>query len=140
MVHIFTTRRQWVNTEIPVSGTGIRTCCTTVQLQAMDEKLQLAEGILKRCTSCVKNLMKHICEFTCSVNQSKFIEPAELLQNERNGNVPHNTVKIFDECAARTRKRRHRRSDRALRKGRVAVTSTKYLYCILQTLPTDHSF
>jgi Niemann-Pick C1 protein len=52
----------------------------------MDEKLQLAEGILKRCTSCVKNLMKHICEFTCSTAQSKFIEAAELKQNAANGN------------------------------------------------------
>jgi Niemann-Pick C1 protein len=51
----------------------------------MDEKLQLAEGILKRCTSCVKNLMRHICEFTCSTTQSKFVEPAELKQNAANG-------------------------------------------------------
>jgi Niemann-Pick C1 protein len=51
----------------------------------MDEKLQFAEGILKRCTSCVKNLMRHICEFTCSTTQSKFVEPAELKQTATNG-------------------------------------------------------
>ncbi|PNF39249.1 hypothetical protein B7P43_G16956, partial [Cryptotermes secundus] len=66
------------------NGTGIHTCCNTAQLQAMDEKLQLAEGILKRCTSCVRNLMRHICEFTCSTTQNKFIEPAELKQNPAN--------------------------------------------------------
>lgn len=66
------------------SGSGIRTCCDTLQLKALDENLRLAEGILKRCTSCVKNLMKHICEFTCSNTQSKFVEPAELLLTPTN--------------------------------------------------------
>jgi Niemann-Pick C1 protein len=55
----------------------------------MDEKLQLAEGILKRCTSCVRNLMRHICEFTCSTTQSKFVEPADLKQNAANGTGNH---------------------------------------------------
>jgi len=71
---------------LTVTDTGeVRTCCNTPQLQAMDVSLQLAEGILKRCTSCVKNLMRHICEFTCSTKQSTFIEPAQLLLNPETG-------------------------------------------------------
>jgi Niemann-Pick C1 protein len=71
---------------MPATGSGVRTCCDTAQLKALDENLRLAEGILKRCTSCVKNLIRHICEFTCSTTQSKFVEPAELLLNPANGN------------------------------------------------------
>lgn len=66
------------------NGTPVPTCCDTKQLQAMDTSLQLAEGILKRCTSCVKNLIRHICEFTCSTKQSKFIDPVTLLLNPNN--------------------------------------------------------
>jgi len=64
----------------------VPTCCDTDQLEAMDVSLRFAEGILKRCTSCVKNLMRHICEFTCSTKQSKFIEPYNLLLTPDNGN------------------------------------------------------
>jgi hypothetical protein len=71
--------------KMTIAGT-IRTCCDLKQLEAMDEKLRLAEGVLKRCTSCVKNLMRHICEFSCSTKQSKFIDPFDLLQTPGNGN------------------------------------------------------
>jgi Niemann-Pick C1 protein len=69
-----------------VAGKGVRTCCDGSQLKTMDESLRLAEGILKRCTSCVKNLIRHICEYTCSPVQSNFIEPVGLMQNPMNGN------------------------------------------------------
>jgi len=65
-------------------GEDLRVCCDTAQLKSMDVSLRLAEGILKRCTSCVKNLMRHICEFSCSPKQSTFIEPVQLLQNPQN--------------------------------------------------------
>lgn len=72
------------------NGTGtLKTCCDTAQLRSMDKSLQFAEGILKRCTSCVKNLIRHICEFTCSPNQSKFIDPSKLLQTPTPDNVTY---------------------------------------------------
>ncbi|PSN41209.1 hypothetical protein C0J52_04173, partial [Blattella germanica] len=62
-------------------GNDVRTCCDYDQLGKMDTKMKLAEGVLKRCTSCINNLLNHICQFTCSPNQSQFFIPAEILVN-----------------------------------------------------------
>ncbi|XP_069668907.1 NPC intracellular cholesterol transporter 1 homolog 1b-like isoform X2 [Periplaneta americana] len=70
-------RRRCPHLHVESSDGKIHTCCDSKQLKAMDEKLQLAEGLLKRCTSCVKNLMIHICEFTCSTVHSNFMHPKE---------------------------------------------------------------
>ncbi|PSN41208.1 hypothetical protein C0J52_04174 [Blattella germanica] len=59
----------------------VRTCCDYDQLEKMDTKMKLAEGVLKRCTACINNLLNHICQFTCSPNQSQFFIPAEILVN-----------------------------------------------------------
>ncbi|PSN32726.1 hypothetical protein C0J52_20412 [Blattella germanica] len=41
-------------------GNDVRTCCDYDQLEKMDTKMKLAEGVLKRCTSCINNLLNHI--------------------------------------------------------------------------------
>ncbi|XP_006621499.1 NPC intracellular cholesterol transporter 1 isoform X6 [Apis dorsata] len=60
------------------SGNGINTCCDTNQLQTMDTNIKLASNFLSRCPSCLDNLVKHFCEFTCSTQQSKFINVTEI--------------------------------------------------------------
>ncbi|XP_033357111.1 NPC intracellular cholesterol transporter 1 isoform X3 [Bombus vosnesenskii] len=65
------------------SGNGINTCCDTNQLKTMDQNIKLASNFLNRCPSCLDNLVKHFCEFTCSPVQSKFINVTEI-QTEKN--------------------------------------------------------
>ncbi|XP_060815208.1 NPC intracellular cholesterol transporter 1 isoform X6 [Bombus pascuorum] len=60
------------------SGNGINTCCDTNQLKTMDQNIKLASNFLNRCPSCLDNLVKHFCEFTCSTVQSKFINVTEI--------------------------------------------------------------
>ncbi|KOX79311.1 Niemann-Pick C1 protein [Melipona quadrifasciata] len=60
------------------SGNGINTCCDTNQLKTMDQNIKLAANFLNRCPSCLDNLVKHFCEFTCSKEQSKFINVTEI--------------------------------------------------------------
>ncbi|XP_070150213.1 NPC intracellular cholesterol transporter 1 isoform X4 [Polyergus mexicanus] len=55
------------------NGKGINTCCDMNQLITMDANLKLASNFLKRCPSCLDNLAKHFCDYTCAANQSKFI-------------------------------------------------------------------
>ncbi|KAG8224724.1 hypothetical protein J437_LFUL004894 [Ladona fulva] len=50
------------------------TCCNTTQLISMDENIAMAAGLLKRCPSCLKNLVSHICGYICSPNQSDFVD------------------------------------------------------------------
>lgn len=42
----------------------------------------MAAGFLKRCPSCLNNLVRHLCEFTCSPTQSDFIEVKALEVNK----------------------------------------------------------
>lgn len=65
-------------------GKGINTCCDANQLITLDANIKLAANFLKRCPSCLDNLAKHFCDFTCAVNQSKFINVTE--KGEDNGN------------------------------------------------------
>lgn len=74
-------------------GKGINTCCDTNQLITLDANIQLASNFLKRCPSCLDNLSKHFCDFTCAVNQSKFINITE--KGEANGNYLISLFNIF---------------------------------------------
>ncbi|XP_014480790.1 PREDICTED: Niemann-Pick C1 protein isoform X2 [Dinoponera quadriceps] len=58
-------------------GKGIHTCCDLNQLKTLDANINIASNFLKRCPSCLDNLVKHICDFTCGVNQSKFMNITE---------------------------------------------------------------
>ncbi|XP_017879993.1 NPC intracellular cholesterol transporter 1 isoform X4 [Ceratina calcarata] len=65
------------------SGQGINTCCDTNQLTTMDTNIKLAANFLSRCPSCLDNLVKHFCEFTCSRQQSKFINVTEIQKDDK---------------------------------------------------------
>lgn len=62
------------------NGKGINTCCDMKQLTTLDANIKLASNFLKRCPSCLDNLVKHFCDLTCAVNQSKFINVTEKLE------------------------------------------------------------
>lgn len=62
-------------------GQGNRTCCNTQQLVLFDKSIEVAATILGRCPSCLHNLKRHICDFSCSPTQSTFMEVAQLKKN-----------------------------------------------------------
>ncbi|XP_049852648.1 NPC intracellular cholesterol transporter 1 homolog 1b-like isoform X2 [Schistocerca gregaria] len=57
-------------------------CCDGPMLVSMQEKLSVAEGLLKRCPTCLNNFRKHLCGMTCDPHQSRFMEPASTKINE----------------------------------------------------------
>ncbi|XP_069696663.1 NPC intracellular cholesterol transporter 1 isoform X2 [Periplaneta americana] len=66
-----------------VSESSVQTCCDTKQLTTMDNSILLAAAFLQRCPSCLQNLVKHICDMTCGIDQSRFINISELEENEK---------------------------------------------------------
>ena len=60
----------------------VKTCCDTEQLATMDKSINLAAAFLKRCPSCLQNLVKHICDFTCGTDQSRFINVTQVEESE----------------------------------------------------------
>ncbi|KAK0079318.1 hypothetical protein PV325_001397, partial [Microctonus aethiopoides] len=49
------------------------TCCDEKMIFTMNEQMRMAEGILGRCPTCLKNLFHSICDFTCANDQSRFM-------------------------------------------------------------------
>ncbi|XP_020285884.1 Niemann-Pick C1 protein isoform X4 [Pseudomyrmex gracilis] len=64
------------------NGKGINTCCDAKQLATLNNNVKLASNFLKRCPSCLDNLVKHFCDFTCAVDQSRFINVTEIINTE----------------------------------------------------------
>ncbi|KYN10247.1 PREDICTED: Niemann-Pick C1 protein-like isoform X1 [Trachymyrmex cornetzi] len=50
-----------------------QTCCDANQILTMDKSMDMAESIYGRCPTCVRNMFRLICDFTCSPEQSKFV-------------------------------------------------------------------
>lgn len=42
----------------------------------------MAAGFLKRCPNCLQNLVRHLCDFTCSHDQSQYIDVKTLEINK----------------------------------------------------------
>lgn len=66
------------------NGGGINTCCDKKQLVNLDTNIKLASNFLKRCPSCLQNLVKHFCDFTCATNQNKFMNVTEKIKADGN--------------------------------------------------------
>ncbi|XP_005183450.1 NPC intracellular cholesterol transporter 1 isoform X3 [Musca domestica] len=56
-------------------------CCDNKQVEILNKNIKLAANFLDRCPSCMANLVKHLCEFTCSPKQSEFIHVVETKNN-----------------------------------------------------------
>ncbi|KAH8410547.1 hypothetical protein KR009_000183, partial [Drosophila setifemur] len=56
-----------------LENSGKKFCCDTTQVKILNKNVKLAANFLDRCPSCMENLVRHICQFTCSPNQSDFM-------------------------------------------------------------------
>lgn len=52
----------------------ILACCDYAQLLEMADSMLLAEGVLGRCPTCLKNFVRQICELNCSPDQARFVD------------------------------------------------------------------
>lgn len=53
---------------------GVASCCTLSQLEALSPSLAQAESLLATCPACRNNFRRFYCSFTCSPNQSQFLD------------------------------------------------------------------
>ncbi|RZF39227.1 hypothetical protein LSTR_LSTR010321 [Laodelphax striatellus] len=60
--------------EDEAAGTSVRTCCDANQIGLLNSNLMMASSFIKRCPACERNLIEHICEFTCAPDQSRFMK------------------------------------------------------------------
>lgn len=51
----------------------ILTCCDPIQVVKLSENLMLADGILGRCPTCLRNFARQICEMNCAPDQARFV-------------------------------------------------------------------
>ncbi|XP_026475037.1 NPC intracellular cholesterol transporter 1 homolog 1b-like [Ctenocephalides felis] len=49
------------------------TCCSPQLIKTMGTNIVLASGIFSRCRTCMNNLVKSICQFSCSPDQAKWM-------------------------------------------------------------------
>ncbi|XP_034472622.1 NPC intracellular cholesterol transporter 1 [Drosophila innubila] len=64
-------------------------CCDVAQVKILNEQVKLAANFLDRCPACMSNLVRHICEFSCSPSQSEFVKVVETKPNKND--VPYIT-------------------------------------------------
>ncbi|XP_061516670.1 NPC intracellular cholesterol transporter 1 isoform X3 [Anopheles gambiae] len=65
----------WCKHLLVEDATGsINTCCDAAQVKVLNKNVALAANFLSRCPSCMANLVRHMCDFTCSPQQSSFMK------------------------------------------------------------------
>ncbi|RDW78581.1 sphingolipid transporter NCR1 [Aspergillus mulundensis] len=57
-------------------------CCEEEQIDALSNNLKLAEGIIASCPACKDNFFNIFCTFTCSPDQSLFINVTDTAQGK----------------------------------------------------------
>ncbi|KAI8043579.1 hypothetical protein M5D96_004911 [Drosophila gunungcola] len=57
-------------------------CCDKKQVELLNKNVKLAGNILDRCPSCMENLVRHICQFTCSPKQTEFMHVVATEKNK----------------------------------------------------------
>lgn len=53
-----------------------------LKVDILNKNILLAANFLDRCPSCMANLVRHLCEFTCSPKQSEFIHVVSTEANK----------------------------------------------------------
>ncbi|XP_052864523.1 NPC intracellular cholesterol transporter 1 [Anopheles cruzii] len=53
---------------------NVNTCCDSKQVAVLNKNVGLAANFLARCPSCMANLVRHMCDFTCSPQQASFMK------------------------------------------------------------------
>lgn len=56
------------------SSTDDLVCCTPQSLKIMDDSIAYAEAVYGRCPTCLKNLVRSICAFSCNPDASRFVK------------------------------------------------------------------
>ncbi|XP_020288824.1 Niemann-Pick type protein homolog 1B-like [Pseudomyrmex gracilis] len=57
-----------------------KTCCDAGQVVTMDNSMMMAEGLFGRCPTCMRNMLRLICDFTCSSDQSRFVKVTDAVK------------------------------------------------------------
>ncbi|OQE31384.1 hypothetical protein PENSTE_c001G02512 [Penicillium steckii] len=73
-------RQKLVNLCGPKWETG-PLCCLEEQIDALSSNLKLAEGIIASCPACRENFFNIFCTFTCSPDQSLFVNVTQTEEN-----------------------------------------------------------
>ncbi|XP_014102679.1 NPC intracellular cholesterol transporter 1 isoform X1 [Bactrocera oleae] len=60
-----------------LEGGATEFCCDSDQISILNENIKLAANFLERCPSCMANLVRHLCDLTCSPKQSGFSKIAQ---------------------------------------------------------------
>jgi Niemann-Pick C1 protein len=63
-------------------GDDVFTCCDNAQLKEFVHNFKVAGNMFSRCPSCTDNLVRHICDFTCSPKHSEYIKVKNVKQND----------------------------------------------------------
>ncbi|XP_039275354.1 NPC intracellular cholesterol transporter 1 isoform X4 [Nilaparvata lugens] len=58
------------------NNASVKTCCDAEQMKLLNTNLAMASSFIKRCPACERNLIEHICQFTCGPDQSRFMRVA----------------------------------------------------------------
>ncbi|XP_016843552.1 NPC intracellular cholesterol transporter 1 homolog 1b [Nasonia vitripennis] len=57
------------------------TCCDAEQISTMADNMNMAEQVFGRCSTCLRNLFRSICDFTCAADQSRFMNATKIVND-----------------------------------------------------------
>ncbi|XP_063904619.1 NPC intracellular cholesterol transporter 1 homolog 1b isoform X3 [Zophobas morio] len=77
------TLSKWCPHLVPDPNQSIDACCDSDQVATFASSIELAANLLKRCPSCMMNLARHLCDMTCGVTQSNFMEIVATKNNTK---------------------------------------------------------
>ena len=72
------TKGKQIMAELCPELVGKKTCCSTKQLQALQDNVNTLHQLSGRCPACWNNMRKLYCETTCSPDQSLFMDPVAV--------------------------------------------------------------
>lgn len=82
-------------------------CCDSAQLDNLETNLKKAENIIASCPACKHNFFQFFCTFTCSSNQSQFVEIVDTSQSRQKKEIvdelnyyvdPASASDFYDSC------------------------------------------
>lgn len=71
----------------------VEMCCDYEQIIDLNNGIEKAEPMLKRCPSCFANFAKSICEMTCSPKHREFVDVKKISVNPKTNSKGHKVDK-----------------------------------------------
>ncbi|EST07558.2 Patched [Kalmanozyma brasiliensis GHG001] len=71
-------------------------CCTQAQVESLSANLQQAEPLISSCPACRNNFRSLFCAFTCSPNQSQYVDVVETQEVKGSDGKPSEAVKTVE--------------------------------------------